>query len=75
MKLPLLIGLVIGVILIVVGFDKGSSGTVDAGLIITTLSLFTGSLFLEEQGNLRLGMAIAAGIILASAAPSLFRVI
>jgi hypothetical protein len=72
MKGALLVVLVIGVILFVVGFDKGKGGLVDAGAILTTLSLFTGSLFLEDQGNLRLGMAIAAGIVLASVARSLF---
>lgn len=64
---------VIGVLLTILGAANDSEGTVYAGLIITPLALFAGGFLLkEENGTVRLGMLIAAGLILGLAVPSAF---
>ena len=57
--------LILGIILLVIGFDVDSTPVVDIGLILTTVALFAGALLLKVEGYARLGMLIAAGIILA----------
>lgn len=68
---PLFAALALGVILIVVGFDTESSGTVDAGLIFTTIALFAGAFSLKANGYVRLGMALAGAVVLANLAPAI----
>ena len=66
LSVALLIGVTIGVLLIIIGFETEKSGVIDAGLIIAPLSLFAGAFLLKEENNIvRLGMLIAAGLILA----------
>ena len=63
----LLIAVAVGVLLLVIGADTETSGLVDAGLIISSVALFSGGFLLkEENSNVRLGMLIAGGLILMS---------
>ncbi len=66
--------LIAGIILLVIGFDVDSTPVIDVGLIFTTVALFAGALLLKVEGYARLGMLIAAGMILSfvlSSIPSL----
>jgi hypothetical protein len=56
--------LILGIILLVIGFDVNSTPVVDIGLICTTVALFAGALLLKVEGYARLGMLIAAGMVL-----------
>lgn len=63
-----LLGSFVGLVLAVVGVAIGSSNIVYAGIIILPLSLIAGGIMLkEENGIVRAGMLIAAGLILAQA--------
>jgi hypothetical protein len=56
--------LIVGIIMLVIGFDANSTPVVDIGLIATTVALFAGALLLKVEGYARLGMLIAAGMVL-----------
>lgn len=64
--------LALGIIFIVIGFDTDTSGLIDTGVIFTTLALFAAAFLLKIDSYLRLGLAIAAGIILAGIVPSIW---
>jgi hypothetical protein len=72
LPMGIMIGLALGILLLVIGAGAPSEGAYYAGVFFTAFALFAGAFLLkEENGYVRLGLFIAAGLVVSNIGPSL----